>query len=140
MGVQRFRRCAGQCDALAGSPAPMPALLVLAFATAGRVADDGSFAATTAHDSASPRTFRTEPMPRPSSTVRMTVWTSYFIEIRADDKQRKMEFQALFSRIATSFCRAMRDALADRQFVPCFLYCYVPFKGVSSTHRVILVR
>jgi hypothetical protein len=50
MGAQDFRRRTGQRGALAGSPALMPELLVLALAAAGRVPDDGRLAAAAAHD------------------------------------------------------------------------------------------
>lgn len=47
MGAQGFGRRAGQRRALTGAPALMPELLVLALAAAGRVPDDGCFAAAT---------------------------------------------------------------------------------------------
>ena len=50
MGAQCVRRRAGQRGALAGSPALMPELLILALATAGRVPDDGRFAAAATHN------------------------------------------------------------------------------------------
>ncbi len=48
MGAQGFGRRAGQRRALTGAPALMPELLVLALAAAGRVPDDGCFAAAAA--------------------------------------------------------------------------------------------
>ena len=50
MGAQGFGRRAGQRRALTGAPALMPELLVLALAAAGRVPDDGCFAAAAAHN------------------------------------------------------------------------------------------
>ncbi|WP_423710050.1 hypothetical protein [Undibacterium sp. WLX3042] len=47
---QGFGRRAGQRRALTGAPALMPELLVLALAAAGRVPDDGCFAAAAAHN------------------------------------------------------------------------------------------
>lgn len=50
MGAQGFGRRAGQRRALTGAPALMSELLVLALAAAGRVPDDGCFAAAAAHN------------------------------------------------------------------------------------------
>ena len=50
MGAQGFGRRAGQRRALTGALALMSELLVLALAAAGRVPDDGCFAAAAAHN------------------------------------------------------------------------------------------
>src|SRR6218665_1609809 len=50
IGAPGVRGGAGQRGALTGAPALMPELLVLALAAAGRVPDEGCFAAAAAHD------------------------------------------------------------------------------------------